>query len=589
MCHRPQIVLYRSRYKHPEERKNANECGGYRPITVSRTLSKVLEKLVLREVISNAFLPKSVHICSVDISAAFDSVIQSAVSRTLLDVGVNAHIVAMLSFWYSNSYIRVKLSLEKLSEPVKLKRGLRQGSVLSPILFNTLTSKVTKQISDGLRFDTCDLSLISYADDLLMLSFSLSVLQDNLGELVSGYSAIGLQVNGQKTEFLVFSSAKQEAPAPTVSVEGAIIAPSSSLKYLGLRYCPSNFKSLKPQNTNLFRVLLLQAKNMKYKFVLNPLNFLDYKPIQLEPGNISLIKIGRGELTKIKDSKLSRDQIEFSCNYDDGKAQVTVTGGHPSIVNGLPLKTGETVQMSNGDSLELLENKYKYKLLVKPYTEAETNKGESIKRKLSDISLTDDKSPGRKRSEKEVENEDKEGAIKRTLSGTDIDHEKGSNAKRQETGLSETARGVQPRGISSFLEGKIIAADSSWESVDDGKLLIFTEKGAVPSSKIAAFDLDGTIITTMSGLRFPRDASDWKILFPEIPKKLKSLISCGFKIVIITNQAGISGGKYKVGDLKKKMHNILKKLGVPAQIFVATGKTRYRKPSPSIWTIISHE
>ena len=84
----------------------------------------------------------------------------------------------MLSFWYSNSYIRVKLRLEKLSEPVKLTRGLRQGSVSSPILFNTLTSKVTKQISDGLRFDTCDLSLISYADDLLMLSFSLSVMQE---------------------------------------------------------------------------------------------------------------------------------------------------------------------------------------------------------------------------------------------------------------------------------------------------------------------------------------------------------------------------------------------------------------------------
>ncbi|KAK2706201.1 hypothetical protein QYM36_016289, partial [Artemia franciscana] len=232
--------------------KNANECGGYRPITVSSSLSKVLEKLVLREVISKCVidyrhfgfrkhlssdsLELSVHICSVDISTAFDSVIQSAVFRTLLDAGVNAHIVAMLSFWYSNSYIRVKLGLEKLSEPVKLKRGLRQGSVSSPILFNTLTSKVTKQISDGLRIDTCDLSLISYADDLLMLSFSLSVLQDNLDELVSGHSAIGLQVNGQKTEFLVFSSAKQDAPAPTVSVDGAIIAPSSSLKYLGPRY-----------------------------------------------------------------------------------------------------------------------------------------------------------------------------------------------------------------------------------------------------------------------------------------------------------------------------------------------------------------
>ncbi|KAK2707282.1 hypothetical protein QYM36_015092 [Artemia franciscana] len=118
--------------------KYANECGGYRPITVSGSLSKVLEKLILRKVISKP------------------------------------------------------------------------------------------------RFITYDLSLISYADDLLMLSFSLSVLQGNLDELVSGYGAIGLQVNGQKTEFLGFSSAKQETPAPTVSVDGAIIVPSSSLKYLGL-------------------------------------------------------------------------------------------------------------------------------------------------------------------------------------------------------------------------------------------------------------------------------------------------------------------------------------------------------------------
>ncbi|KAK2716088.1 hypothetical protein QYM36_010608 [Artemia franciscana] len=163
-----------------------------------------------------------------------------------------------LKFWYSNSYIRVKLGLEKLSEPVKLKRGLRQGSVLSPILFNTLTSKVTKQISGGLRFDTCDLSLISYADDLLMLSFSLSVLQDNLDKLVSGYSAIGLQANGQKTEFLVFSSAKQEAPTPTVSIDGAIIAPSSSLEYLGLPIsCDITY-------SDLYQVHVLSIYNFQY-------------------------------------------------------------------------------------------------------------------------------------------------------------------------------------------------------------------------------------------------------------------------------------------------------------------------------------
>ena len=88
--------------------KNANECGSYRPISVSTTFNKVLEKLVLREVISKcvidyrqfgfrkhlscAFthrllkrilakadsLDLSVHICSVYISATFYSVIQSS-------------------------------------------------------------------------------------------------------------------------------------------------------------------------------------------------------------------------------------------------------------------------------------------------------------------------------------------------------------------------------------------------------------------------------------------------------------------------------------------------------------------------------
>ena len=58
-----------------------------------------------------------------------------------------------------------------LRDLVKLNRGLRQGSVLSPILFNTLPSKVTKQISGGLSLDLCELSLLSYADALPIFNF----------------------------------------------------------------------------------------------------------------------------------------------------------------------------------------------------------------------------------------------------------------------------------------------------------------------------------------------------------------------------------------------------------------------------------
>jgi bifunctional polynucleotide phosphatase/kinase len=69
---------------------------------------------------------------------------------------------------------------------------------------------------------------------------------------------------------------------------------------------------------------------------------------------------------------------------------------------------------------------------------------------------------------------------------------------------------------------------------------------------------------------FPTDASDWKILYSEVPGKLKELRSRGFKIVFITNQAGIARGKLKESDFMFKAENICKKLGVPIQLICST-------------------
>jgi hypothetical protein len=47
------------------------------------------------------------------------------------------------------------------------------------------------------------------------------------------YRAVGLQDNGQETEFLVFNATKQDELALTISKDGATIAPASLMKYLG--------------------------------------------------------------------------------------------------------------------------------------------------------------------------------------------------------------------------------------------------------------------------------------------------------------------------------------------------------------------
>lgn len=61
--------------------------------------------------------------------------------------------------------------------------------------------------------------------------------------------------------------------------------------------------------------------------------------------------------------------------------------------------------------------------------------------------------------------------------------------------------------------------------------------------QIAGYDMDSTLITTKSGKVFAQNYDDWMILYSEIPGKLKQLYKDGYKIVIFTNQAGIS--KYK--------------------------------------------
>ncbi|KAH8381642.1 hypothetical protein KR093_010242 [Drosophila rubida] len=128
-----------------------------------------------------------------------------------------------------------------------------------------------------------------------------------------------------------------------------------------------------------------------------------------------------------------------------------------------------------------------------------------------------------------------------------------------------------------------------WDSVANGKLVIFSSAGLIASNKIAGYDMDGTIIKTKSGNVFPKNTEDWQIIYPEVPDKLQRLHKDGFKICFFTNQAGIARGKVNLDDFKVKVKNIVKKLNVPVQVFVAIGNGYYRKPLPGMWEHLKHE
>ncbi len=100
--------------------------------------------------------------------------------------------------------------------------------------------------------------------------------------------------------------------------------------------------------------------------------------------------------------------------------------------------------------------------------------------------------------------------------------------------------------------------------------------------KIAAFDIDGTIITTKSGNVFPKNGDDWKFMFDNIPLKLRELYSDGYKIVFMSNQAK----KDSIHVIKEKINKIIRNINIPIQVFIATKYDYNRKPFTGMWELL---
>ncbi|TPX18791.1 uncharacterized protein E0L32_011540 [Thyridium curvatum] len=124
------------------------------------------------------------------------------------------------------------------------------------------------------------------------------------------------------------------------------------------------------------------------------------------------------------------------------------------------------------------------------------------------------------------------------------------------------------------------------------------QKPELPSSrsKIAAFDLDSTLITSASGKKHAEDPGDWKWWDNSVPEKLRKLYyEEGYRIIIFTNQGGLTlhadpkakGPKNahmnRVGNFKQKCNAVLSRLDLPVTLYAATAKDIFRKPRIGMW------
>ena len=248
-----------------DKRGDLTDITNYRAITLSPCISKLFEMCVL-ELYGELLLTSSlqfgfkkklstshalytlrrtvdyyvrngstVNVSLLDFSKAFDNVHHGVLFQRLLDVGLPAGIVKLLARWYDGTYACVRWG-SCFSACFNVTAGVRQGGVLSPVLFNVYVNSVIQRLqmsNCGCAIGSQFLGCIMYADDLVLLSPSVCDMQKMIDICVDEASCLNLKFNVKKSCVLRFG-VRHLRHCKQITLNGKEIEYVSTARYLGV-------------------------------------------------------------------------------------------------------------------------------------------------------------------------------------------------------------------------------------------------------------------------------------------------------------------------------------------------------------------
>jgi len=94
-----------------------------------------------------------------------------------------------------------------LSDMFPIRNGLKQGDAVLALLFNFVLESATRRIQvnqDGLKLNATH-QLLAYADNVNIFEGSVHTINKNAEALVVASKETGLEVNADKTKYMVMS------------------------------------------------------------------------------------------------------------------------------------------------------------------------------------------------------------------------------------------------------------------------------------------------------------------------------------------------------------------------------------------------
>ena len=230
-----------------------NQIGfrkGYRTADHILSLKTLIEKYISQN--------KYIYVTFIDFRAAFDSVWRIGMIYKLIKCGVGGNFIKILINIYSKVKYCIKLP-DGLSEEFTAHKGLKQGCVMSPNLFNVFLNDLPAIFDISChpcKLNNIDVSCLLYADDLVLFSESQEGHQNALDKLHTYCSKWKLSINTTKTKTIIFNKSGKFMNKYNFIFADIPIETVKTYRYLGIDFTASGSFSMA---TNLLKDKALKA------------------------------------------------------------------------------------------------------------------------------------------------------------------------------------------------------------------------------------------------------------------------------------------------------------------------------------------